>query len=113
MATTNKNKWDQPGEVTPGEVMFGAAEEKYPMMAEIPDEFKRHGGTIWNNVFSQWFYKGIKVDVFVPKKGIDKEKALMYIGALMRSWAPKHEHKEAAVAYLMSLWFEEPEKGSF
>jgi hypothetical protein len=49
----------------------------------------------------QWKYE-IK-----PKEGVDVDKALRHIQAIMRSYQPKHEHKEAAVAYLLSQWFDD------
>lgn len=33
------------------------------------------------------------------------EQAYRVLGATLRSFAPKHEHKMAAVAYMMSCWF--------
>lgn len=80
-----------------------------PPYSEIPDEFKR-GRTEWNKVFSKWFYSGLpKGTNFIPKGGIDQDGALRHIKYCMGSWEPKHEHKEAGVAYLMSLWFERVE----
>jgi len=42
----------------------------------------------------------------VPKEGVDKDKAMRHIKAIMASWRPKHEDKEAACAFLFSEWFE-------
>jgi len=41
----------------------------------------------------------------MPNDGIDQNKALRHIKAILGSFEPKHEHKEAAAAYLLSLWF--------
>ena len=80
-----------------------------PKYSEVPDEFK-HRRTEWNKVFSTWFYKGLpKGTQFIPKEGIDRDEAMRHIKYCMGSWEPKHEHKEAGVAYLMSLWFERVE----
>lgn len=102
--------WSTPGVVSDTDVSFGAGLGMFPTIAEIPDEFNMYSGdrTIWNKVFSEWFFKGMNAGVLVAKKGIDNTKAIRYLTALMRSWEPKHGHKEAAVAYLMSLWFETP-----
>ena len=78
-----------------------------PAQENIPEEFKRFPGTKWNQVFSDWFYSGLKGAEWQPKEGIDQARALRHIGTVMGSYEPKHEHKEAAVAYLMSLWFED------
>jgi hypothetical protein len=77
-----------------------------PSMEEIPDEFKQFRGTEWNDIISRWFFEGLPKDVkFYPRKGVDSEKALRVIKATLGSFAPKHEHKEAACAYMLSQWF--------
>ena len=77
-----------------------------PRQADIPEEF-RERRTKWNRVVSDWFYKGLSGAVFTPKKGVDRAKALRHIHCIMGSFEPKHEHKESAVAYLLSEWFED------
>jgi hypothetical protein len=58
--------------------------------------------------FSRWFFSGLpKGTVFVPHEGIDPAKAMRHLRAILGSFEPKHEHKEAGVAYLMSQWFKE------
>ena len=77
-----------------------------PGWDEIPDEFK-HGQGKWNKVQSTWFFKGLKGAEFKPKAGIHLDQALNHLGSIQGSWNPAHEHKEAAVAWLMSLWFDD------
>lgn len=86
-----------------------------PKWEEIPEEFKKFGGTPWNAIFNEWFYSGLKDMKAVPKPGVDRNKALRHILTIMRSYEPKHEHKEAAVSFLMSEWFESItyDKGGF
>jgi len=76
-----------------------------PAYSSIPDEYK-HGYTVWNKLFNDWFFKGIQHLKLTPKDGVNKLEATTHIAAIMRSWELKHEHKEAAVAYLLSQWFE-------
>jgi hypothetical protein len=76
-----------------------------PAMADIPKEFHR-GNTDWNRLQSKWFFQGIDARIFQAKPGIDRNHAMGHLQAIQGSFEPKHEHKEAAVAYLMSLWFE-------
>jgi hypothetical protein len=96
-----------PQEISDSEMAFPAnVSHLMPKWEEIPDLFKEHDGTIWNNIFNKWFYSGLKNMNTIPKDGIDSNKALRHIKAIMGSFEPKHEHKEAAVAYLMSQWFE-------
>lgn len=76
-------------------------------MADIPVEFQ-HGHTKWNDLASRWFFSGLPRETeFVPKAGIDSNVALRHLATIQGSFAPKHEHKEACVAYLMSLWFDD------
>lgn len=81
-------------------------EHLMPKYEDIPDDFKC-GNTKWNKIFANWFFCGIKIINAVPKKGIDKDKAMRHLRAVVGSYQPKHEHKEAAVAYLLSEWFDE------
>jgi len=54
-------------------------------------------------------FSGLKKSEVPPvKEGIDVNMALRHLHAIQGSFEPKHEYKEAAVAYLASLWFETP-----
>jgi hypothetical protein len=92
-------------EVTDLDIAFGNVEH-LPKWDAIPEEFKR-GNTKWNRLFNQCFFCGAKGLQLVPKEGVDAKKALRVIRACMGSFEPKHEHKEAGVAYLFSLWFDD------
>ena len=76
-----------------------------PSYAKLPDEFRRHDGTPWNKLVSAMFFSGVKGLQFSPQPGVDADKAFRHIRALLASWEPKHEHKEAGVAFLMSQYF--------
>lgn len=80
--------------------------ELIPKYADIPAEFK-HSNNKWQDLVAQWFYNGLKSSVLVAKEGIDRKKALNHVGTILQDWGPSHEHKFAACAYLLSLWFEE------
>lgn len=102
------SKWAKPSAVTAPELAFGGDMQKLlPPLADIPVEFKDRGnGTKWNAIQRKWFFEGLPAGTrFVPKEGVDEQAALRHLGAIQRSWAPKHEHKEAGVSWLMSLWF--------
>jgi hypothetical protein len=77
-----------------------------PGYSDIPPEFKKPSNK-WNQLFNQWFFKGIGDAKFTPKEGVDTNKALRHINTIMRSYEPSHEHKEAAVAFLLNEWFED------
>lgn len=61
-------------------------------------------------LFNDWFYCGLKGIELAPKDGIDKARALRHIKAIMGSFEPKHEDKEAACALLFETWFEPSSK---
>jgi hypothetical protein len=101
------NKWLKPKEVNNVDLAFGPSNmnEYLPAYDEIPKEFKNED-TKWNKIFNTMFFRGCSKDSsFDCKDGINGETAIKHIYAIMRSFNPKHEHKEAGVAYLMSLWF--------
>lgn len=81
-----------------------------PPYEVIPPEFKNwNNQTKWNRFISGIFFGGIdrKSIKLIPKPDIDPQKAWTVISTILGSFDPKHEHKEAGTAYLMSLWFEE------
>jgi len=97
-------------EVSALDVAFGGGRmsELMPAYDHIPSQFKdwnRPGK--WNKVMGDWFYSGLKNAQWKPKPGVDTKKALMHIKAVLGSFEPKHEHKEAGVAFLLSEWFED------
>ena len=77
-----------------------------PEYDEIPKEFKK-GQTKWNKFFNDMFFSGVKDVVLYPKNGINRDKAFRHLLLWAHSFKPSHEHKEAAFAYVMSLWFED------
>ena len=99
-----------PATVTGLDCAFGGRMEKLlPPYSTIPDEYKR-GHTKWNKVVSRWFFSGLPNETrFVPKSGIDESAAKAHLRAILVSFEPKHEHKEAGCAYLLSKWFEDVE----
>jgi len=97
----------QPKPISGVGVAFGDI-SNLPPMSEIPDQFKKWDGNRWRDLASKWFFKGLGDVDLNPKPGVDADTALRAVGACLRSWEPKHEHKMAGCAYLLSLWFEEP-----
>jgi hypothetical protein len=92
-------------EVTAVELAFPAnVVEFMPQWEDIPDEFK-HGSTKENELVCQWFFRGVKHFRLTPREGVDGNKALDHIQMILGSFEPKHEHKEAACAFLFREWF--------
>ncbi|HEY6019063.1 MAG TPA: hypothetical protein VIY48_03960 [Candidatus Paceibacterota bacterium] len=99
-----------PVELTELEIAFPAhaVDRLMPSNGDIPDDFHRDRGEAkkWVKLQRKWFFEGIDERVFVAKDGIDYKTAIRHLSAVQGSFEPSHEHKEAAVAWLMSLWFD-------
>lgn len=96
-----------PAELSPMDVGFGptgGVSQLMPAYADIPREFK-DSNNAFNRVASHWFCAGLNPDVLVEKEGVDRTRAIRHLKTIQGSWEPPHEHKEAAVAFLMSEWF--------
>ena len=100
-----------PTPITDATYAFPAnAPEFMPAWEDIPQEFKDRR-TEWNELVNTWFHRGLSEHFSFQPATVDGElvDALMayrQISAILRSFAPKHEHKMAAAAYLCSLWME-------
>lgn len=102
--------FEQPHEVDDATATFGASLHggMIPPYKDIPDEFKR-GNSPYVEFQRKWFFSGLSREEFPePKKGIDGKAAIRHLAAIQKSFEPSHEHKEAAVAYLASLWLKKP-----
>lgn len=97
----------KPQKVTDLQIVFPAGlGTLMPKWEDIPEEFKdSYGPNPWVRLAAKWFYEGVD-GYFVANKNIDISDATRHLKVLQASREFKHEHKEAAVAYLMSLWFE-------
>jgi len=95
----------QPQKVSILDLAFGANLDRLlPHFQDIPDEFKDYLNP-WNILVSEWFYNGLDTELIESKEGIDQNQSLLHIKTIMDSFSPKHEHKIAGCAYLMSQWF--------
>lgn len=80
-----------------------------PKYQDVPDRFKRIQDP-YVIVISKWFFRGVtEQDFGKPRPGVDAKKAISALKAIMVSYEPKHEHKEAGCAMLLHEWFELPE----
>ena len=107
-----KDGFDQPHDgISGNDIAFGVTKlDVLPLYESIPEEFKRGTGDArkWTEIFTQWFFNGLPQNTkFKVKDGIDERKAMAHIVSVMRSFRPKHEHKTAAVAWLLSRWFDD------
>ena len=107
-----EHAWDKPIEVDdvtlafPADVMntlMPPHDECEAALDAMPDR-----GEKWRDVQRTWFFNGLNTKTtFMLRDGIDGKLMMRHLGAIQGSFEPKHEHKEAAVAYLLSLWCED------
>lgn len=109
--TTSTDQWARPTEIDDISVAFPAnvghlmpdIQTAEDALRALPDRGKK-----WIEFQSRWFFSGLPRGTSVtPKDGIDLTLAMRHLGAIQRSFEPQHEHKEAAVAYLASRWFDD------
>ena len=89
-------------EVRGVDVAFSTFDTIPELLEEAKERGFDGGYTEYNDLFSKLFFEGGKIEF---KPDVDEEfkaKAWPYCRALMGSFAPKHEHKEAVCAMLMS-----------
>lgn len=91
-------------EVTKLDLAFGNSEVPYGLLDLAKESGFYNGNTQGNKLFNEWFFSGLKK---VPelKDGINEEeamKALNWTKCFMRSFAPKHEEKEAICALIFN-----------
>lgn len=83
-----------------------------PAVQDIPEEFKRNPRNLFVRMADHLFSHG-DVQGFPDGKhltlveGLDPEKVQRAVLCCLRSYAPKHQHKIAGVAYMLSNWFTE------
>lgn len=86
---------------------FGARLADYPAYESIPEEFRR-GHSKANDVVGTLFFRGGQLSDFglSLKAGIDPRAFHSALKAMLGSFDPKHEHKKAACAWLVSEYTE-------
>lgn len=105
-----------PVEISDASLAFPADALDYmPKWDDIPDDFQRltEVSVEWYSFAGTWFTRGIGSEYtgflctqIDDETRLDGETVTRQISAILGSYAPKHEHKMAAVAYLLSLWID-------
>lgn len=99
--------WTKPQPVSDLDMAFGGnAMRLMPEYKDIPEEFRRDRNP-WCQWQAEWFFKGLP-SFPAAKPGIDAAMAARHLKTIQHSFEPKHEHKQAGVAYLASLWLVAP-----
>ncbi|MFV1591263.1 hypothetical protein VWZ88_01685 [Phaeobacter sp. JH20_36] len=81
---------------------FGAEIDAYPPYEQIPEEYRRGRGE-GCKIAMKLFFEGGKLSDHgrAIKAGVDEGVFYTTLRAYLCSWAPKHEHKEAASGWLI------------
>jgi hypothetical protein len=85
----------------------GHLDKLLPEWDAIPEEFKTNGReNPWVHFTNVWFGFGWpeKSELYV-RPDVEPETAFRHMHTILRSFEPKHEHKIAGVAWLMSRWY--------
>ena len=104
----SRDDWQTPTDVTDLQMAFPVDafslmppyDECLAALKELPAR-----GEPWIDFQNRWFFHGLQGVKLTPSAGIDTDAALRHLAVIQRSYEPKHEYKEAAVAYLASRWF--------
>lgn len=91
-------------EITDADLAFGTT-VGLPDYETIDKAFNWPGINKWVVFVDSWFSRSIEELKFMPKEGIDPDKAFRHLRALLITFAPKHEHKMAGIACLCSQYF--------
>lgn len=107
MSTETTDKWAKPQELDDVSVVFPAnppmptREECKEGLDQLSDKDRQK----WLSFQDAWFFHGLPEDTeFQMRDDIDGKAAIRHLSAIQGSFAPKHEHKMEAVAYLASRW---------
>lgn len=101
--------FDEPQVIT--DVLFtfpGEITHLMPAYTLIPVEFQNLNRiTDWNKFVGHWLMRGNPFDAWDLRilPGVDGQLAIRHLATIGRSYQPKHKHKEAAMAWLLSRWF--------
>ncbi|MFF0828888.1 hypothetical protein ACFYU8_18310 [Brevibacillus sp. NPDC003359] len=96
-----------PLEVSDVDLVLGLHDIKklLPDWYTIPTKFKE-GHTKWNRLYRYIRYRFDVPGTFRSFEGVDFQQAWRHVRTVMKSSGINTEYKEAACAYLLSLWIE-------
>ena len=94
----NLKKYKFP-DITDVDLAFSTSDTEESLLKEAEERGYLHGNKPANKIFATWFFNGVKS--VKPKNVENSEKGFKYCLSLMKSFAPKHEHKEAVCAMLI------------
>lgn len=74
-----------------------------PTWEELPEQFQQRASG-YESLASHVCFYAVELRPETLIEGIDANAASRHLCTVSRSFEPKHEHKEAALAFLLSLW---------
>lgn len=92
-------------ELTDADISFGSAFKFMIVSDQIPEPDNK-----WRDLFNKLFYGHYKSNeeiVFDTREELSFDQNMKYhrfVASVMRSFSPKHEHKEKFVAHIFSIW---------
>lgn len=97
------------GKLTRADIAFPAnVSHLMPAWKDLPEEYQDNWHHTSGNVAHRWFMRGLPVGTeFVPRDGVNVTQAMAQLKCILGSFEPKHEHKLAAVNFLLDEWFSE------
>ena len=103
MSKQQANEWAKPKEVSLCDMLFtgDVIGTLLPKKEDIPKEFYDHHNK-WTRIASSFFFKGGQLPP--TRDCISRRIAVNHIQTVLASFQPQHEHKEAGVGYLLSMW---------
>lgn len=103
----NEYDFKKPKDLTEREMLLGlfSVYGYIPKYEDIDNRFKKDSEP-FVKVINDWFFNGLANidDIFTAKEGIDLDKALNHVRAVLNNMNIKHEHKTAGCAFLLSNW---------
>lgn len=100
------DSFDAPVEVSDVQLAFpGNVMHLMPAFDDIPSDYRSNRRCWEQRLWIALFFFGLADLELLPAEGIDPDKAFRHLRCIAGSFEPKHEHKEAALAYLTSRWF--------
>ncbi len=93
--------------ITNVDLAFPADVGWIPPLSEIPEQFRRTENTKQGRFFMDLFSgRVIETDIgMLPREGVSAKDAWRALMVCLSTYGIKHEHKEAAFAFLHSEWF--------
>jgi hypothetical protein len=77
-----------------------------PEWQYLPEQF-RDGNSCFEELASHACFNCVELKPEVVRVDVDLSSANRQLSAVSRSFEPEHKYKEAALAYLLSLWLRE------